>query len=160
MQIVSYLNNYNNGVLLNYIQSDLAETSGSIWISILIIAPTDCTFLIMISLLTRVSNHFPYYLLCYILCQTLKYFLYVSHLLDWMILTKISRMVKERQQNFNLNLHLIPRISFSENYDPCCSFPCQNRGVCSPTKDYTSYTCDCGTLPYYGKNCEKGVFIT
>ncbi|GFN79616.1 prostaglandin g/h synthase 2, partial [Plakobranchus ocellatus] len=38
--------------------------------------------------------------------------------------------------------------------NPCCSFPCQNRGVCLNGKEPGSYTCDCGNLPFYGKHCE------
>ncbi|XP_050414504.1 prostaglandin G/H synthase 2 [Patella vulgata] len=35
----------------------------------------------------------------------------------------------------------------------CCSYPCQNQGICN-TKGFDSYTCDCTGLDYYGDNCE------
>ncbi|MFT7809070.1 prostaglandin G/H synthase 2 [Arapaima gigas] len=38
-----------------------------------------------------------------------------------------------------------------EGGDPCCSHPCQNRGVCTPTGD--NYECDCTRTGYYGQNC-------
>lgn len=41
--------------------------------------------------------------------------------------------------------------------NPCCSFPCQNRGVCMTT-GVGSYMCDCENTGYYGKHCEKRKF--
>lgn len=37
--------------------------------------------------------------------------------------------------------------------NPCCSYPCQHRGVCV-TKGHDDYMCDCTRTGYYGKNCE------
>ncbi|XP_041368603.1 prostaglandin G/H synthase 2-like isoform X2 [Gigantopelta aegis] len=37
--------------------------------------------------------------------------------------------------------------------NPCCSFPCQNNGVCMTT-GFSSYSCDCSQTGYYGDNCE------
>lgn len=39
------------------------------------------------------------------------------------------------------------------NFDQCCSFPCQNGGVCM-SKGSTDFTCDCTGLEYYGKTCD------
>lgn len=38
-------------------------------------------------------------------------------------------------------------------YDPCCSFPCQNQGVCL-SKSNHQFTCDCTGLEYSGQTCE------
>ncbi|XP_036370478.1 prostaglandin G/H synthase 1-like [Octopus sinensis] len=35
----------------------------------------------------------------------------------------------------------------------CCSFPCQNNGICSPT-GRNGYICNCQNSGYYGTNCE------
>lgn len=37
--------------------------------------------------------------------------------------------------------------------DSCCSFPCQNGGICL-RDGLNDYNCDCSGLSYYGKNCE------
>ncbi|KAK3600354.1 hypothetical protein CHS0354_015951 [Potamilus streckersoni] len=42
--------------------------------------------------------------------------------------------------------------------NPCCSYPCQNRGVCL-TKGYDNYICDCTGTEFYGKNCETPTFM-
>ncbi|KAI9553283.1 putative cyclooxygese [Daphnia sinensis] len=42
----------------------------------------------------------------------------------------------------------------TEGFDPCCSFPCQNQGVCMSTSNHQDFTCDCTGLEYYGKTCE------
>ncbi|XP_026790716.2 prostaglandin G/H synthase 2a [Pangasianodon hypophthalmus] len=36
--------------------------------------------------------------------------------------------------------------------DPCCSQPCQNRGICV-SKGLDAYECDCTRTGYYGENC-------
>lgn len=36
--------------------------------------------------------------------------------------------------------------------NPCCSNPCQNRGVCMTT-GFDQYECDCTRTGYYGENC-------
>ncbi|VDI75841.1 prostaglandin-endoperoxide synthase 2 [Mytilus galloprovincialis] len=35
----------------------------------------------------------------------------------------------------------------------CCSYPCQNNGVCL-TKGFKDYECDCTRTDFYGKNCD------
>ena len=35
----------------------------------------------------------------------------------------------------------------------CSSFPCQNGGTCTPSGNYTSFTCSC-TTGYYGNTCQ------
>lgn len=44
-------------------------------------------------------------------------------------------------------------IAVSDN--PCCSFPCQNQGICY-TKGFDAYACDCTRTGYYGQHCEYG----
>ncbi|KAL4218779.1 Prostaglandin G/H synthase 2 [Mactra antiquata] len=41
--------------------------------------------------------------------------------------------------------------------NPCCTFPCENRGVCMTT-GFGSFTCDCENTGFYGKFCEKPTF--
>ncbi|KAM9444349.1 prostaglandin G/H synthase 2 [Clarias gariepinus] len=43
--------------------------------------------------------------------------------------------------------------------DPCCSQPCQNRGVCTALEQ-DSYECDCTRTGYYGQNCTTPEFFT
>ncbi|XP_069823531.1 prostaglandin G/H synthase 2 [Dendropsophus ebraccatus] len=43
--------------------------------------------------------------------------------------------------------------------NPCCSNPCQNRGVCM-TVGYDRYECDCTRTGYYGENCTTPEFLT
>ncbi|KAG9483380.1 prostaglandin G/H synthase 2 [Eleutherodactylus coqui] len=43
--------------------------------------------------------------------------------------------------------------------NPCCSNPCQNRGVCM-TIGYSGYECDCTRTGYYGENCTTPEFLT
>ncbi|CAG5125570.1 unnamed protein product, partial [Candidula unifasciata] len=38
--------------------------------------------------------------------------------------------------------------------NPCCSYPCQNQGICLTGKEPGSYTCDCTHLEFYGRHCE------
>lgn len=40
----------------------------------------------------------------------------------------------------------------------CCSYPCQNRGVCL-TIGYDKYICDCTNTDYYGQHCETPTFM-
>nr|ALG96649.1 cyclooxygenase b [Cavibelonia sp. JCH-2014] len=44
----------------------------------------------------------------------------------------------------------------AKGHDPCCSFPCQNRGVC--TSGLADYECDCANSGFYGRNCEHATF--
>ncbi|KAG7316819.1 hypothetical protein KOW79_020360 [Hemibagrus wyckioides] len=46
-----------------------------------------------------------------------------------------------------------------EGADPCCSQPCQNRGVCTALGQ-DSYECDCTRTGYYGQNCTVPEFFT
>ncbi|XP_053381120.1 prostaglandin G/H synthase 2-like isoform X1 [Mercenaria mercenaria] len=41
--------------------------------------------------------------------------------------------------------------------NPCCSFPCENRGVCMTT-GVGRFECDCEGTGYYGPTCEKPTF--
>ncbi|XP_069645664.1 prostaglandin G/H synthase 2 isoform X2 [Haliaeetus albicilla] len=43
--------------------------------------------------------------------------------------------------------------------NPCCSNPCQNRGVCMTT-GFDQYECDCTRTGYYGENCTTPEFFT
>ncbi|XP_018609005.2 prostaglandin G/H synthase 2a [Scleropages formosus] len=43
--------------------------------------------------------------------------------------------------------------------DPCCSQPCQNRGVCL-SQGPDSYECDCTRTGFYGQNCTIPEFFT
>ncbi|CAH1786697.1 unnamed protein product [Owenia fusiformis] len=45
----------------------------------------------------------------------------------------------------------------AEYNNPCCSFPCENRGVCL-TQGFKEYTCDCANTGYYGDHCEIPTF--
>nr|ALG96664.1 cyclooxygenase [Arabella sp. JCH-2014] len=49
------------------------------------------------------------------------------------------------------------RIRFSTAENPCCSFPCQNGGVCM-TMGHDNYLCDCANTGYYGDYCETATF--
>ncbi|XP_078734056.1 prostaglandin G/H synthase 2-like [Lampetra fluviatilis] len=39
-----------------------------------------------------------------------------------------------------------------ETANPCCSFPCRNKGVCTEY-EHGRYDCDCTYTGYHGKNC-------
>lgn len=41
--------------------------------------------------------------------------------------------------------------------NPCCSNPCQNRGVCMSI-GFDQYTCDCTRTGFYGENCSTRKF--
>ncbi|XP_035268543.1 prostaglandin G/H synthase 2 [Anguilla anguilla] len=43
--------------------------------------------------------------------------------------------------------------------NPCCSMPCQNRGVCT-SRGAESYECDCTRTGYYGENCTTPEVLT
>ena len=45
-------------------------------------------------------------------------------------------------------------VTGAEENDPCCSFPCQNDGICISKGNSRDFTCDCTGLDYYGKTCE------
>ncbi|XP_069498775.1 prostaglandin G/H synthase 2-like [Ambystoma mexicanum] len=49
--------------------------------------------------------------------------------------------------------------ALSQAASPCCSHPCQNRGVCM-TMGYDRYECDCTRTGFYGENCTKPEFFT
>uniref|UniRef100_A0A8C2IMD0 Prostaglandin G/H synthase 2 n=1 Tax=Cyprinus carpio TaxID=7962 RepID=A0A8C2IMD0_CYPCA len=48
---------------------------------------------------------------------------------------------------------------FGNAANPCCSQPCQNRGVCTALGS-DSYECDCTRTGYYGQNCTTPEFLT
>ncbi|XP_056384025.1 prostaglandin G/H synthase 2 [Hyla sarda] len=43
--------------------------------------------------------------------------------------------------------------------NPCCSNPCENRGVCM-TVGHDRYECDCTRTGFYGENCTTPEFLT
>ncbi|XP_049632446.1 prostaglandin G/H synthase 2 isoform X1 [Suncus etruscus] len=43
--------------------------------------------------------------------------------------------------------------------NPCCSNPCQNRGVCM-SAGFERYKCDCTRTGFYGENCTTPEFLT
>nr|ALG96656.1 cyclooxygenase [Macellomenia sp. JCH-2014] len=45
-----------------------------------------------------------------------------------------------------------------QHYHPCCSFPCQNDGVCM-SRGFTDYECDCTNTPFYGRNCQHATWL-
>ncbi|XP_020650765.1 prostaglandin G/H synthase 2 [Pogona vitticeps] len=50
-------------------------------------------------------------------------------------------------------------LALSGAVNPCCSNPCQNRGVCMTT-GFDRYECDCTRTGYYGENCTTPEFFT
>ncbi|XP_028258731.1 prostaglandin G/H synthase 2 [Parambassis ranga] len=46
-----------------------------------------------------------------------------------------------------------------EGANPCCSEPCQNRGVCTALGS-DNYECDCTRTGFYGQNCTTPEFLT
>ncbi|KAL1022835.1 hypothetical protein UPYG_G00033020 [Umbra pygmaea] len=46
-----------------------------------------------------------------------------------------------------------------EGGNPCCSQPCQNRGVCTAI-GANNYDCDCTRTGFYGPNCTQPEFFT
>uniref|UniRef100_UPI00398EF673 prostaglandin G/H synthase 2-like n=1 Tax=Pristiophorus japonicus TaxID=55135 RepID=UPI00398EF673 len=50
-------------------------------------------------------------------------------------------------------------LSLSRAANPCCSNPCQNRGICT-TVGYQGYECDCTRTGFYGENCTTPEFWT
>lgn len=68
-------------------------------------------------------------------------------------LNPVSWMPQHISRHHFLQLSL--SISFSAN--PCCSNPCQNRGVCMTT-GFDRYECDCTRTGYSGENCTKRMF--
>ncbi|XP_052789635.1 prostaglandin G/H synthase 2-like [Mya arenaria] len=57
----------------------------------------------------------------------------------------------------NTENSIITDMDESDLKNPCCSFPCENRGVCMVT-GVGSYTCDCENTGFYGQTCEKPTF--
>ncbi|XP_063432560.1 prostaglandin G/H synthase 2-like [Mytilus trossulus] len=47
-------------------------------------------------------------------------------------------------------------VSYAENL--CCSYPCQNGGVCL-TKGFNDYECDCTSTDFFGRYCENPTFL-
>lgn len=45
----------------------------------------------------------------------------------------------------------------SGGHNPCCSYPCENNGVCMTQGE--NYYCDCANLEFYGKHCEIPTFM-
>ncbi|XP_040263438.1 prostaglandin G/H synthase 2 [Bufo bufo] len=58
-----------------------------------------------------------------------------------------------------LGLFLFSLLISSYAANPCCSNPCQNRGVCM-TIGYERYECDCTRTGYYGENCTSPELLT
>ncbi|XP_048338476.1 prostaglandin G/H synthase 2 [Sphaerodactylus townsendi] len=54
---------------------------------------------------------------------------------------------------------LLALLAVSQAANPCCSNPCQNRGVCMTT-GFDQYECDCTRTGYYGENCTQPEFWT
>uniref|UniRef100_A0A8D0C7F8 Prostaglandin G/H synthase 2 n=1 Tax=Salvator merianae TaxID=96440 RepID=A0A8D0C7F8_SALMN len=54
---------------------------------------------------------------------------------------------------------LLALFSFSQSVNPCCSNPCQNRGICM-TIGFDRYECDCTRTGFYGENCTTPEFFT
>lgn len=52
----------------------------------------------------------------------------------------------------------VGRSKASDMYDPCCSFPCQNFGICNRVGFTDRYYCDCYGTGYYGDNCETATW--
>ena len=46
--------------------------------------------------------------------------------------------------------------SVDVKFDPCCSFPCQNSGVCL-SHGWDHFQCDCTGLDYYGELCQTRI---
>lgn len=56
-------------------------------------------------------------------------------------------------------LLLCAALALSHAANPCCSNPCQNRGVCM-TVGFERYKCDCTRTGFYGENCTTPEFLT
>ncbi|PNJ53761.1 prostaglandin G/H synthase 2 [Pongo pygmaeus] len=50
-------------------------------------------------------------------------------------------------------------LALSHAANPCCSHPCQNRGVCMSV-GFDQYKCDCTRTGFYGENCSTPEFLT
>ncbi|KAK7094706.1 prostaglandin G/H synthase 2-like [Littorina saxatilis] len=44
-------------------------------------------------------------------------------------------------------------VTSSSATNPCCSYPCQNDGMCMTT-GHDTYMCDCSNMDFYGDHCE------
>ncbi|KAG8556234.1 hypothetical protein GDO81_017977 [Engystomops pustulosus] len=58
-----------------------------------------------------------------------------------------------------LGLFLCSFLASSYAVNPCCSNPCQNRGVCM-TIGHDRFECDCTRTGYYGENCSTPELLT
>ncbi|XP_004424973.1 PREDICTED: prostaglandin G/H synthase 2 [Ceratotherium simum simum] len=50
-------------------------------------------------------------------------------------------------------------LALGQAANPCCSNPCQNRGVCMSV-GFDQYKCDCTRTGFYGENCSTPEFLT
>ncbi|XP_019901000.1 prostaglandin G/H synthase 2 isoform X2 [Esox lucius] len=62
-------------------------------------------------------------------------------------------------QEDSQRLRLLANSVFHYQVDPCCSQPCENRGLCN-SKGFDDYECDCTRTGFYGKNCSTPEFLT
>ncbi|KAM4738490.1 prostaglandin G/H synthase 2 [Anableps anableps] len=80
-------------------------------------------------------------------------------------LSKMMTLRRRTNQSFRrLNITFVVfllAVSFSscKGGNPCCSEPCQNRGVCTAMGS-DNYECDCTRTGYYGQNCTTPEFLT
>uniref|UniRef100_A0A4X1TRQ3 Prostaglandin G/H synthase 2 n=1 Tax=Sus scrofa TaxID=9823 RepID=A0A4X1TRQ3_PIG len=56
-------------------------------------------------------------------------------------------------------LLLCAAVSLCTAANPCCSNPCQNRGICMSV-GFDHYKCDCTRTGFYGENCTTPEFLT
>ncbi|XP_014668726.1 PREDICTED: prostaglandin G/H synthase 2-like [Priapulus caudatus] len=48
---------------------------------------------------------------------------------------------------------LLSSAATGEDFNPCCSFPCQHRSICVMLSNQ-AYVCDCTNTGFYGNNCD------
>ncbi|XP_052223154.1 prostaglandin G/H synthase 2-like isoform X2 [Dreissena polymorpha] len=75
-------------------------------------------------------------------CFTYGGYTFLQTLLDSAWVTKVNSLAIEVEEDIS---------------NPCCSFPCENRGICM-TQGVGSFMCDCEGTGFYGKFCEKPTF--